>query len=441
MDTRPIDERDFVSTFRKENQQKFFQFLEQYENYIAPIMRARGYRCKDRIERTVLFTFGELTFSRSRWYKGKQCRIPVDEKLGLTKHVRYSQELMYQVARLSQKVPYRKVPEIIEMMYGICISKDTVNKAVQMTATLLEEREDYRFYEEEATPEKISSPIIYVEGDGSFLKSQEKDKKSIEFSHFVIHTGSKEVGKNRYELQNKIEISSCSNRKARERVLDYIYNHFEITEDTILVTNSDGGKGYTPYVFKELAKALKIQRHEHFWDKYHVFQDIRLLTRNYPTELRASFFRAIQVHSKAELKTCFDTLESLIEIDSKKELERFEQYKSKFMKNFQYTKSAELRDLSLEGVGIMESQHRKITYRMKNRGMYWTRRGAEAMSQMLILDAEELRELFFGEWRKEYEYYRNNSSSAGRADRVFKETSSVRTYKAYRSGKRRRRGH
>lgn len=443
MDSLPIDERDFVSNFRKDNHQKFFQFIKQYENYIAPIMRVRGYRCKDQIERTVLFTFGEVTFSRSRWYKGKKCRIPVDEKLGLTKHIRYSRELMYQIARLSQKVPYRKVPEIIEMVYGIYISKDTVNKAVQMTATLLEEREDYRFYEEDVAPQKISFPTIYVEGDGSFLKSQEKDKKSIEFSHFVIHTGSKKVGKNRYELQNKMEISSCSNRKARERVLDYIYNHFKITNDTILITNSDGGKGYTPYVFKELAKALKIQRHEHFWDKYHVFQDIRLLTRGYPTELRASFFRAIQVHSKAELKTCFDTLESLIDIDSEKELERFEQYKSKFMKNFQYTKTAKLRNLSsLEGVGTIESQHRKITYRMKNRGMYWTRRGADAMSQMLLFNTDELRELFFGEWREKYEYYRSNSSSAGRADRVFKEMLPIHSYKSgWKSGKRRRRGH
>lgn len=434
MDTKPLDEREVVYQFRRDNYQSFFQFLEQYEKYIEPIMRAKGYRCKDRIERTVLFTFGEITFSRSRWYKGKKCRIPVDEKLGLTKHVRYSRELMYQVACLSQKVPYRKVPEIIEMVYDIHISKDTVHKAVQMIASLLDEREDYRFYEEAVAPEKISSPIIYVEGDGLFLKSQEKEKKHIEFSHFVIHTGSKKVGKDRYELQNKKEICSSNNRKARERVLDYIYNHFEITKDTILITNSDGGKGYTPYIFKELAKALKIHRHEHFWDKYHVYQAIRLLTRGHPEELKSRFFQAICSHSKKQLNTCFDTLETLI--DSDKEQERFEEYKAKFLKNFQYTKPAKQRNISPEGVGIMESQHRRITYRMKNRGMYWTRRGAEAMSHMLIQDAEELRDLFFGKWRTKYEHYQNNLSGAGRANRVYAEEPSIRTYKPeYKNGK------
>ena len=52
----------------------------------------------------------------------------------------------------------------------------------------------------------------------------------------------------------------------------------------------------------------------------------------------------------------------------------------------------------------MESQHRKVTYRMKKRGMYWTVLGAQTMSQMIVLNYEDgLRELFFGSWRKEYQ--------------------------------------
>ena len=33
----------------------------------------------------------------------------------------------------------------------------------------------------------------------------------------------------------------------------------------------------------------------------------------------------------------------------------------------------------------MESQHRKITYRMKHRGMYWSLKGAYTMSRLIIL--------------------------------------------------------
>lgn len=41
---------------------------------------------------------------------------------------------------------------------------------------------------------------------------------------------------------------------------------------------------------------------------------------------------------------------------------------------------------------------------MKHRVMYWSIRGADTMSRMIILDYQkELRDLFFGDWREEYE--------------------------------------
>ena len=63
----------------------------------------------------------------------------------------------------------------------------------------------------------------------------------------------------------------------------------------------------------------------------------------------------------------------------------------------------------------MESQHRKITYRMKNRGMYWSEKGADTLSQMIILERkDELEELFFGRWKQEYEQYKSVVMSAGK---------------------------
>ncbi|MCC9884221.1 ISLre2 family transposase, partial [Streptococcus agalactiae] len=74
----------------------------------------------------------------------------------------------------------------------------------------------------------------------------------------------------------------------------------------------------------------------------------------------------------------------------------------------QYTKPAALRGFSHAGIGVMESQHRKVTYRMKKRGMYWTMQGAETMSRMIVLNYEnQLRDLFFGNWREEYETLSN----------------------------------
>ncbi|HER0816529.1 TPA: ISLre2 family transposase [Streptococcus pyogenes] len=398
-----FDERELKERFFAGNAQKFYDFVAKYDDDMVGVMKSRGYTCIHSVERTVAFTFGEFTFRRRRWKKGGKWVVPVDEKLGLQKNVRFSWEFMYQIAKLSTMMPYEKVTQVIQMTYHITITKPTVVKAVKLGEKLLAERAAYRFYEEPEQVKKKRVDVIYIEGDGVMVKAREdmSDNRHYDLSHFVIHTGSKKVGSNRFKLQDKKEFILLDNRLARERVLDYLYNHFEIHKETILITNSDGGHGYTPYVFTEIAKAFKIKRHEHFWDEYHLNKKLKDFFRFYSKELLDLAFQAIKQHDKGKLRTVLDTTEGLI--FTEEEQEEFEIFKKKLLQNFQYTKPAELRGLSHAGIGVMESQHRKITYRMKKRGMYWTIGGAETMSQMIVLNYEEqLRDLFFGSWRKEY---------------------------------------
>ncbi|XZR21519.1 ISLre2 family transposase, partial [Streptococcus canis] len=99
-------------------------------------------------------------------------------------------------------------------------------------------------------------------------------------------------------------------------------------------------------------------------------------------ELLEQALQAIQQHDKGQLRLVFDKTASLLVTDEEKEA--FEKLKRKFMNNFQYTKPAELRGFTHTGIGVMESQHRKITYRMKKRGMYWTFWGVETMAQLIV---------------------------------------------------------
>lgn len=399
-----FDERELKDQLFAQNARDFYETIAKYDDEMVPVMKARGYTCIHSMERTVAFTFGEITFRRRRWKKGDHWVVPVDEKLGLSKNVRFSWEFMYQVARLSTMMPYDKVTQVIQMTYHIQITKPVVVKAVKLCDQLLEEQANYCFYGDDTNSKKRHVDVIYIEGDGVMVKAQEAEdfSRNVDLSHFVIHTGSQKVGSNRFELQNKKEIVSLDNKMARDQVLDYLYNHFLIDENTILITNSDGGRGYTPYVFKEIAKALKVKRHEHFWDAYHVNQKLKLAFRPYTEDLLERAFQAIKQHDKGKLRTVLDTTESLLMTEE--EQEEFNHFKTKLLHNFQYTKSAVLRGLPSAGIGIMESQHRKITYRMKKRGMYWTTLGAQAMSQMVVLNYEgKLRDLFFGSWREDYE--------------------------------------
>ena len=398
-----FDERKIKEELFIQNSKEFHRFVEHYDNQMVPVMKARGYTCIHSMERTVAFTFGEFTFRRRRWKKGNKWVVPVDDKLGLEKNVRFSLALMYQIARLATMMPYDKVLQVIEMTYHITITKPTVVKAVKLCETLLEERKAHRFFEEELQPEKKKANIIYIEGDGVMVKARKQgdDNRRFDLSHFIVHTGSQKVSQQRSKLIDKKEFISMNNRLARSQVIDYLYNTFEITEETILITNSDGGHGYTPYVFKEIAKALHIKRHEHFWDPYHVNQLIKSYFKPYSEQLIEGALQAIYQHSKSQLQSVFDTTESILTTTEEEVI--FENTKQRILQNFRYTKPASLRGLQKVSLGVMETQHRKITYRMKRRGMYWSDWGAETMSQMILLVYEgQLQELFFGDWRQEY---------------------------------------
>ena len=64
-----LDERAFSERLKTDNQKTFFKMIEDYEKSIAPSMRAQGFKRINQKERTVIFSFGEMTFSRSRWKK------------------------------------------------------------------------------------------------------------------------------------------------------------------------------------------------------------------------------------------------------------------------------------------------------------------------------------------------------------------------------------
>ena len=406
MDMTVLDERAFSRQLNQNNQRAFLKMVDSYEASIAPSMRAQGYKRINQKERTVIFSFGEMTFSRSRWKKGDTVRIPVDEKLGLEPRARFSQELLYQVTKLANFMPYRKVVSVMEMMKEIYITKNTVQHALDVAGQLLADKEAYDSLSAsdwtDKGQEKVKAKRVYIEGDGVWVKqaTPDKQKKSVELTHFVVHTGSKKEKRNR--LKDKVEVISTHYHKAKDKLLDILTRQFEFTPETVIVTNSDGGTGYSPQVFKDLVCDFKPKEHFHFWDAFHVNQALKKNLRPFPSELTKQAFEAVKRRDKSQLRTVLDIAESLIEAEDK--LETFQRFSRQLLKNFKYTNSPENFGLSSSGIGIMESQHRKVTYRMKNRGMYWSKKGADSMSQTILLShTGQLRELFFGEWRQHYQ--------------------------------------
>lgn len=409
-----FDESNFVQEMRRNTEKEFLKNIANYDHHIGSVMRAHGYKRINEAERTVLFTFGEITFSRSRWCKDKTTYCPVDEWLGLKKYSRLSNDLVFQLSKLSAMMPYRQVCKTIKLTYNLDISKDSVLKSVKFAGKLFSEKAKYRLLLEEKK-EKICPKKIYIEGDGVMIKTcgiGGDERRNTDLSHFLVHTGVKNNNTKRKVLENKHEIVNTSYEKAREELLDYLFNNFEITDKTILITNSDNGRGYTKESFKEIKNALGIKKHEHFWDSYHLNEKIINFFKPYPFQITQMAFKAIQKHDKGLMRTVLDTVESLIYDEEENYI--YKKFRRKLLANFSDTKPAKLRGLSTHGIGVMESQHRKITYRMKHRGMYWSISGAKVMSQMIVYDyLNKLEDLFYGDWRTKFKVYEGSRLSAG----------------------------
>lgn len=408
-----FDESNFVQEMRRNTEKEFLKNIANYDHRIGSVMRAHGYKRINEAERTVLFTFGEITFSRSRWCKDKTTYCPVDEWLGLKKYSRLSNDLVFQLSKLSAMMSYRQVCKTIKLTYNLDISKDSVLKSVKFAGKLFSEKAKYRLLLEEKK-EKICPKKIYIEGDGVMIKTSigGDERRNTDLSHFLVHTGVKNKNTKRKVLENKHEIINTSYEKAREELLDYLFNNFEITDKTILITNSDNGRGYTKESFKEIKNALGIKKHEHFWDSYHLNEKIINFFKPYPFQITQMAFKAIQKHDKGLMRTVLDTVESLIYDEEENYI--YKKFRRKLLANFSDTKPAKLRGLSTHGIGVMESQHRKITYRMKHRGMYWSISGAKVMSQIIVYDyLNKLEDLFYGDWRTKFKVYEGSRLSAG----------------------------
>lgn len=395
-----FNENEFIVNQQNEMIHLFNRKIQEIERTKEQELLAQGWKRFKSAARTVAFTFGEVTFSRKCYRKGSEFKYPVDEELKLDPYARYSHELLFQIAEMATEMPYRKVAQTFEKLKNIYITKDTVLKAVKFVANLYAENQEYCFLKNEEIMEKKYVEQIYIEGDGILINTKNGADKRTDLAHFVVHTGCEKEYKGRKKLMNKYEVIRKDNRTARKEVMDYLYNTYDMGSVKMVITNSDMGHGYTPHIFEELAAPFRYE-HEHFWDAYHLNKMITETFRKISEELRQRLMSAVYSHSKKKTQLILDTAESMLE--EEEEIEKFQLFSRKLLRELKYTEPAKSRGFSHEGIGIMESQHCKIANRMKKKGMYWSVEGAETMARMIIdVGNGTLRDLFFGDWGEEY---------------------------------------
>lgn len=360
--------------------QAFAQALETYDAEMA-----RQYAGKQKVlrldRRTLLCMFGTVTFSRRlvRREDGKPF-YPLDRVLGLTPYQRYSPLLLYSVTKVAAGSVYRAAAEAVSTLTPLDISHQTVGRMVRTVGDKYAQYEEAQANSAFCSEESLEKPkYLFIEGDGVLMKGQPKG--SVEMHRFQVATGVKQNGKRR-TLTGLHVIAGFDRKHVLELLEAYLDNHYDLSQCTVL-SNSDGGSGYTKDVFDELAAGS--QRHEHFRDQYHVNEKIRqrlgwVRKRGMVERLHHKVWK----HNLEGVRCCLDMLEG--ETSNADEEENVRKLRAYLERNWEYLTPLAIREGLEEcqkGLGTCESNHRTYTYRMKKQGRRWSKDGGLAMVKVI----------------------------------------------------------
>ena len=336
-----------------------------------------------RDRRTVLTMFGTLTFTRHLVRKpGGKAYYPLDRHLGLVPYQRYSPLLLYSVAKVASGSAYRATAEAVNTLTSVSISAQLVGKMVKTVGTKYAQYEEMQAGQTETDPQPQTAPeYLYVEGDGVMLQEQHTKERQMEMHRFQAATGVEQIGKRRI-LTGLHVVAGLDRKQAMERMRAYLEKHYDLSK-CIVLSNSDGGSGYTKEVFEELTEGCK--ENHYFRDRYHVNEKIRqrlsfLEKKKLVSELQRSVWR----HDWEKVEACLDTSEG--EAKNTEDVENVAKLRAYLKRSWDDITPLWLRPglkEGLKGIGTCESNHRIYTYRMKSRGRCWSRAGGLAMIKVI----------------------------------------------------------
>lgn len=356
--------------------------LEAIDDELHKEFKAKGYIVEKKDVRTIQFLFGAVTFKRRRMkVKGEKGCYPLDLSCGFEKRARYSLLVQRRIAELSTKMVYRGVETAVGLLTSFSVSHAEVGRIIRKVGTKQSEWTRKKLEENlVALPENREVPFLIIEGDGVQIKGIKKRKKEIhrvQLCEGVIKNG------NRTQLVKPQYFSSLeSSKKAWEKLEKYLSAKYRL-DNTIVISNTDGGSGYS---FDNCSLAIGVcKQHIHFIDRYHVNKKIKSRF-SFCKKLEKPMKQALWDYDWNNVEVVLQTAESMAEgVQAEEQLENVEKLRNYLKRNWPYLKK--LKDYGLDqevrGIGSCESNHRPYSYRMKGNGKYWGEQGAEAMVSII----------------------------------------------------------
>lgn len=341
-----------------------------------------GWKVKREDWKTVQFIFGPVRYHRTLMAdQDSKNHYPLDEWLGIRKYQRHSPLVEVKVAELVSKCTYRDTAEILREWTAVNISHQTVGSLLKRVGEAQAREDEDRVLElEEAAelPEGKKVDYFYAEADGVFVRGTEK-KKGLEVRHALLYEGWEKNGKRVSLKEPKVIMTTKKTAGFWAEVQAFTATHYAL-EQAQVITNSDGGPGYTADKFQE---AFSQSHYPVFnqLDSYHVFQGLNRAFGVHTNIFKRQVNKAIKTHDLDELTIWLDTYESTL--DETKAVEKLTTFRTYLFGNwdriFDWREKVEQVPKDARGLGAMESHQRHISFRMKKRGMHWSETGCEAM--------------------------------------------------------------
>ena len=358
-------------------QQVFGMGLKAIDDRIAEKLPS-GWQNVGTEERWIVSSIGALRYRRRVYLdENKQRRKPLDELLGVERYGRVSARVQEMGSSLACMGTYRLAASQLSWLIKTPISHSAVQRMVWTTGNRIadgEEAESRRVFESGGQVEagKVNAPVLYGESDGIWVHLQREKRRSAEVRVAILSTGRKQIGKDRYRLENKrcITAIGLNSEMWQEQIVREAHLSYDLSQTQILISGGDGNQWV-----RQSFDRMDIQQ-EFVLDRFHLhraarraFQD-RAKAKHMVTRLRREGFAAV-----------YDELREQIEHAGGKQKDKLKDF-YKYVRNNQDG----LLDLDQRRVthpaclGAIEGNVDKlVVHRMKGRGCSWRLPGLRAM--------------------------------------------------------------
>ena len=388
------------------------EVFTQLNKVIKEEKQEENWKVERNDEKSIQFIFGNVRYRRTLMHdENGESRYPLDEWLGFRKGQRYSPLVEVKVVELASNSTYRESSRILKEWTAVDVSHTTVGNIVKRVGETQAEADKEMVLDLEYAVElpegKKKVDFLYTEADGVFVRDLEK-KKHIEISHGIMYEGWNKNG-DRVSLKNpKVVMTTKPIDEFWKEVQAFAANEYSL-ENTQIVTNSDGGSGYSAERFQEVF-SQSCHSLLHQLDAYHIEQDINKTFGYKKCEWKDKIREALKEHDLDKFKLILDTYESGLEED--KAIEKVNRFRTYILNHWDYIPDWRERidryPEDARGLGAMESNQRRITFRMKKRGMHWSKEGAEAMVKVKQGIANNtLREVYLASQQRSYRKQRD----------------------------------